>query len=406
MWNKNYKWHFDYARLAVDAGFVFDTVKQQNAMDKGKLSLADVEAIIREKDVATLECYIPMITSFKLDEEHSQILDPSFLKLFRLSQLSLDYLVFCKAYLDNSVVVLKKEMTKTVQENKDLKSYINELKIEVNELRKDLNVASFKCEQCSKLFATEEYLSAHIRRRHEVQITPYQEETNKLQLEIKQLKERLNSTEKIVHLDEKGSQDNLDNSKVSELQHKFEILKVHVENELKLMQTQKNFQEKYERWFEDAFSKIHTMSSDSGGLKVQQDDLGCHRRDSMTQTDTLVKNVVTRDVGVSPCRFYEENVAKDAVKGDIDVDKIKREITNETHEQIGKVEGVLEEMVSLCRSERIKVNASVDYRWSIVLFKSFFLYKGSKQLGKDGNTDANLVEPNTPSTQSYQHTKH
>lgn len=38
MWNDNYSWHFDYTRLALDAGFCFDNVKQQSTLDKSKLS--------------------------------------------------------------------------------------------------------------------------------------------------------------------------------------------------------------------------------------------------------------------------------------------------------------------------------------------------------------------------------
>lgn len=130
MWNENYSWHFDYTRLALDAGFCFDNVKKQSTLDKSKLSnnsvgidkikeiyrffvgLLDVEAVIHERDIGTIERYIPIVVHFKLDPEQIQVLDPSFVKMFRVSQLSIQYLVFCKKYLDNTVVLLKKEVAK------------------------------------------------------------------------------------------------------------------------------------------------------------------------------------------------------------------------------------------------------------------------------------------------------
>lgn len=74
--------------------------------------MLDVDAVIQERDVGTIERYIPIVVHFKLDPEQIQVLDPNFVKMFRVSLLSIQYLIFCKKYLDNTVVLLKKELSK------------------------------------------------------------------------------------------------------------------------------------------------------------------------------------------------------------------------------------------------------------------------------------------------------
>lgn len=76
----------------------------------------------------------------------------------------------------------------------------------------------FQCGVCKKRFLSDSYLKSHQNRRHSTPITiqnseasqpetskslesKYKEETNKLFLEIKNLKERLNSTEKLLKVD-------------------------------------------------------------------------------------------------------------------------------------------------------------------------------------------------------------
>lgn len=75
----------------------------------------DVEAVIRDRDVSSIEQCIPIVVQFSLEGEHTQILDPNFVKMFRISQLSVEYLTFCKKYLDNTIVLLKKELAKLAE---------------------------------------------------------------------------------------------------------------------------------------------------------------------------------------------------------------------------------------------------------------------------------------------------
>ncbi|KAJ8979526.1 hypothetical protein NQ317_017674 [Molorchus minor] len=114
--------------------------------------------------------------------------------MFRMSQLSVEYLLFCKKYLDNTVVILKKELSKLKEENKELKLFTHELENHLSALTKQGHLAtSFTCDKCSKVFSTEEYLLSHIKRRHNDENKSFKgADTDLLQSEIKELKERLN----------------------------------------------------------------------------------------------------------------------------------------------------------------------------------------------------------------------
>lgn len=72
----------------------------------------DIDQVIRERDVATIEKHINTVIEYSLDNDQTSILDPTFVKIFRFSQLSVQYLLFCKKYLDNTVALIKTEFTK------------------------------------------------------------------------------------------------------------------------------------------------------------------------------------------------------------------------------------------------------------------------------------------------------
>jgi uncharacterized C2H2 Zn-finger protein len=159
----------------------------------------------------------------------------------------------------------------------DLKEHIAILMREIDEK------TTFKCEQCSKVFSSQEFLNSHIKRRHSF---VEEAEADKLQMEIKELKGRLNSAEKMIQKEQNHEVDTnvskeVESKKIEELQQKFEDLRVQVQSELKILQAQNNFQEKYEKLFEKMTLQSGSKSSvDRGGAG----DVG-RRRESTTQTD-------------------------------------------------------------------------------------------------------------------------
>lgn len=72
--------------------------------------MVDIEKTVNERDIASVERHITTIVNYNLDDEQTRILDGTFVKVFKLGQLAIQYLLFCKKYLDHTVTLLKKEI--------------------------------------------------------------------------------------------------------------------------------------------------------------------------------------------------------------------------------------------------------------------------------------------------------
>jgi zinc finger protein DZIP1 len=136
---------------------------------------------------------------------NTNILDPAIAKIFDLSQLSLQYILFCARFLDKSLVALRESVFEYQQEiirhqeiihnkNADIEQYRKKLK-----RQEALKSGIYPCKKCTKNFETNELLQAHMERKHASECKDKDLNlinTIKLELEIKQLKERLNTAEK------------------------------------------------------------------------------------------------------------------------------------------------------------------------------------------------------------------
>ncbi|KAK9870563.1 hypothetical protein WA026_008123 [Henosepilachna vigintioctopunctata] len=309
MWLNNHHWHFDYVRLAKDTGFSFE--KTKSPLDRNKICLIDLAKIIGEGDVGTIEQFIPSIVLYSIDSgEQSGILDQNFIKLFRMSQLAVEYLLFCKKYLDHTVTLLKEESNNLKLENNELKNFNNELKQHTDTLLEKLKTkhtsCSFKCTKCSKAFSSEEYLKAHMQRRHFDTADIGNSELD-VEMEIKEIKQKLNNTEKLMKNEELNPklEDTLNKnySKVSELLLKFESLKIQVESEFKVLQTQKDFEDKYSKIFQNILDNmktaVNTEFTHSSPYRFFE------KRNSITQTEDNIGQKVEKKIQVQDGSFDE-----------------------------------------------------------------------------------------------------
>ncbi|CAD1474912.1 unnamed protein product, partial [Heterotrigona itama] len=217
------KWCHDFPKLAKESGFYFNMHRSRVRVDWNRISNIDIDRIIRERDFHSIDDNIINVIDYCLESEYDvKILDPNFVKLFCLAQLAVEYLLYCKQYLDHSVMILKEELRSKIEENVKLKKEIAALEEIIKHMKEkakersrlietkigDTNGEIYKCPHCPKSFITPMFVSAHIIRRHAyasdlyMPVSPvhehYRSETEKLHNEIKNLKERLNETEKII----------------------------------------------------------------------------------------------------------------------------------------------------------------------------------------------------------------
>nr|XP_022914264.1 zinc finger protein DZIP1L [Onthophagus taurus] len=378
MCTEHHYWHHDYVRLAFDSGFCFDSNKSKTNLDRSILSIIDIETVVKDRDVGVIEKHLNTIINYYLEPEHTKILDPTFVKVFRLSQLSVEYLQFCKRYLDNTVVVVKKELAQYKEENNHLKNYTEELKSEINELKERINLLKeslekqkvtlennqgFKCPTCLKVFVTEEYLLSHIKRRHET--VSFQLETDKLQLEIKELKERLNTTEKYIKSDNNLKiTEKLENipdnnqpvvneklERVDLLLTKFEELKQFVEKELSLLKAENN-NDKYERWLETVFKRLDSSKKElqserygDGDTFSTGDKTECQKIDNVTQTGIIEykdSEVMTEEI---ECKIEDSN-KQQISEIETEIKKLQEELYINTENHLGLIQNALEKKLT------------------------------------------------------------
>nr|KAF6460244.1 DAZ interacting zinc finger protein 1 [Molossus molossus] len=187
------------------------------SVDWRRLSAIDVDKVAGAVDVLTLQENIMNITFCKLEDEkcpHCQSgVDPVLLKLIRLAQLSIEYLMHSQEFLTSQLHNVeerlrlslanceqsKELLTKQAGEIKFLKEECKRRKkmISTQQMMMEAKASYYQCHFCDKAFMNQAFLQSHIQRRHpEDSHLDYKKNdlTNKLQNEIDMLKEQLQLT--------------------------------------------------------------------------------------------------------------------------------------------------------------------------------------------------------------------
>ncbi|XP_071467694.1 cilium assembly protein DZIP1 [Marmota flaviventris] len=187
------------------------------SVDWRRLSAIDVDKVAGAVDVLTLQENIMNITFCKLEDEkcpHCQSgVDPVLLKLIRLAQLTIEYLMHSQEFLTSQLHSLeerlhqslgdcehsKQLLTKQAGEIKLLKEECKRRKkmISTQQLMIEAKASYYQCHFCEKAFMNQAYLQSHIQRRHpDDSHLEYKTkaQTDKLQKEVDMLKEQLQLT--------------------------------------------------------------------------------------------------------------------------------------------------------------------------------------------------------------------
>uniref|UniRef100_A0A8C4SRP1 C2H2-type domain-containing protein n=1 Tax=Erpetoichthys calabaricus TaxID=27687 RepID=A0A8C4SRP1_ERPCA len=191
---------------------------RREGVDYRRINSIDVDRVASELDLNTLQDNIMCVTFCNMDGEkcaycHNPV-DSVLLKLFRLAQLMLEYLLHSQEYLTCSLQVeegkvhaltcekeqMMREMEKQAEEIKSLKEECRKRKkiISTQQTMIQAGVANYhKCQCCEKAFMNYSFLQSHIQRRHPEQYINEKQKTgqnNKFQEEINKLKEQLELT--------------------------------------------------------------------------------------------------------------------------------------------------------------------------------------------------------------------
>ncbi|XP_075865452.1 cilium assembly protein DZIP1 isoform X3 [Microcebus murinus] len=231
------------------------------SVDWRRLSAIDVDKVAGAVDVLTLQENIMNITFCKLEDEkcpHCQSgVDPVLLKLIRLAQLTIEYLLHSQEFLTSQLRTLeerlrlshsdgeqsKKLISKQAGEIKLLKEECKRRKkmISTQQLMIEAKASYYQCHFCDKAFMNQAFLQSHIQRRHpEDSHLEYRKkaQTDKLQGEIDVLKEQLQLTQSQLEAAQ--------HSHAVRLSKEYEMQKTKEQDFLKL----------FDRWKEEEKEKL------------------------------------------------------------------------------------------------------------------------------------------------------
>ncbi|CAN7985344.1 unnamed protein product, partial [Ixodes hexagonus] len=166
-------------------GFQFHSRSQK--IDWRKIASVDVDKVAREVDVETLQNNVAHLTFCDIDNElDGCLVDTNFLKLFKLAQLCIEYLMHSQELLLQSLGDVESQLAETSlsleeerkfrlcdqeairqlqRENRKRKRIIENQQLEM--LKGDkLTATGAPCPYCQKVFLSLPYLQAHVVRRH------------------------------------------------------------------------------------------------------------------------------------------------------------------------------------------------------------------------------------------------
>lgn len=182
----------------------------------------ETDRILREQNFEVVDDALQHLSEAPLGTAlETHILDSGISKYFTMSQYAIQYLLCCRTFLDESVVELREAHATAQQEIAKLRKSLGESNNDIIQLHKKITQIEtirevvFPCHLCPKNFISNEALNIHIGRKHRVgtpTATPAGGgsvsrdrdndmqliNTIKMELEIKQLKERLNAAERNI----------------------------------------------------------------------------------------------------------------------------------------------------------------------------------------------------------------
>ncbi|XP_002000169.2 zinc finger protein DZIP1 [Drosophila mojavensis] len=210
----------NFPQVMREAGFKLRQYRD-GPLDWRQMGSYETERILREQNLEVVDDALKHLSEAPLGTMlETHILDGGIAKYFVMSQYAIQYLLCCRTYLDETVDELREAHEISQQEIAKLRKSLSESNNEVVQLHKKITQIEtirevvFPCHLCTKNFISNEALNVHIGRKHRVG-TPssnlaaggtVREKENdmqlintiKMELEIKQLKERLNAAERNI----------------------------------------------------------------------------------------------------------------------------------------------------------------------------------------------------------------
>uniref|UniRef100_A0A6I8MZ69 DAZ interacting zinc finger protein 1 like n=2 Tax=Ornithorhynchus anatinus TaxID=9258 RepID=A0A6I8MZ69_ORNAN len=241
----------------------FQFQPRHQTVDWRRFSAIDVERVARELDVMTLQETITGVTFCNLDTERcahcQQPVDPVLLKVLKLAQLTIEYLLHSQDWLSGSVALLEEQLQRALDQRegaqRELGRQAQELKGLRDQSRRNRKMIAtqqlllqagannyHKCHLCEKTFLNYSYLQAHIQRRH-VEATEAERQKKK---QVEQMEDGLEE----LRVKLKRTQSQLDAEREDEKRRRAQ------ESE-QAYQREEEAKREFDKWKEEERTKLH-----------------------------------------------------------------------------------------------------------------------------------------------------
>lgn len=182
-------------------GFQFHSRSQR--IDWRKIAAVDVDQVARDVDVDTLQSNVVHLTFCDIDHElEGAAIDNNFVKLFKLAQLCIEYLMHSQDVLSESLAAVEQQLAEARQaleeerkfrlcdheairqlqhENRKRRRLIQNLQLEMLRSPHAAPSSGTPCPYCRKVFVSLAYLQAHVVRRHPDKPAPTEQDATPLQ---------------------------------------------------------------------------------------------------------------------------------------------------------------------------------------------------------------------------------
>ncbi|XP_007244256.3 cilium assembly protein DZIP1 isoform X1 [Astyanax mexicanus] len=192
---------------------------RRESVDWRRISALDVDQVASTLDFQTLQDHITAVTFCNIEGERcprcQSPVDPALLKLFRLAQFTVEYLLHSQDCLTLSLQAAEERVQAEVQEREQLRAQLQKQTQDAKSLKEELKqrkkiitsqqsmitagMANYhKCHHCEKAFMNASFLQSHMERRHPAEYdikllndNQKKVQTMKLQEEVNRLHEQL-----------------------------------------------------------------------------------------------------------------------------------------------------------------------------------------------------------------------
>ncbi|XP_074520972.1 cilium assembly protein DZIP1 isoform X2 [Halichoeres trimaculatus] len=224
---------------------------RRESVDWRRISALDVDLVVSQLDIEALQDHVGTVTFCTLDGERCQRcqspVDPALIKLLRLAQLTVEWLLHCQELLTHSLRAAEERLSASGGEREQLlaqqkkqEEKVKELTAELKQRKKVIRtqqsllaprlISSHKCTECDKSFLNSAFLQNHMQRRHpdeyENQLRSESEKKSQiesLKLEISGLKEQILQQQQMLQT--KAAQEREQQSLQTNLQREMDRFK-------------------------------------------------------------------------------------------------------------------------------------------------------------------------------------